>query len=90
MGIKVFYLPQKKGTDYFSFLKVAKILRQEKIEVIHTHNTQPFIDGTIGALLSGVKTIVHTDHARDFPDKRHVGPPRPNHTKRKKRAASFG
>lgn len=70
LGIKVHYLPQKEnGTDYFSFLKVAKILRQEKIEVIHTHNTQPFVDGTIGALLSGVKTIVHTDHARDFPDK---------------------
>ena len=70
LGIKVFFLPQKKGTDYFSFLGVAKILRREKIEVIHTHNTQPFIDGTIGALLSGVKTIVHTDHARSFPDKR--------------------
>ena len=70
LGIKVFCLPQKKRTDYFSFLKVAKILRQEKIDVIHTHNTQPFIDGTIGALLSGVKTIVHTDHARDFPDKK--------------------
>ncbi len=70
MGIRVFFLPQKAGPDYFSFLKVAKILRHERIDVIHTHNTQPFIDGTIGALLSGVKTIVHTDHARDFPDKR--------------------
>lgn len=70
LGIKVFFLPQKRGTDYFSFLKVAKILRREKIEVIHTHNTQPFIDGTLGALLSGVKTIIHTDHARDFPDKK--------------------
>jgi glycosyltransferase involved in cell wall biosynthesis len=71
MGIKVFLLPQKlNGTDYFSFLKVAGILRKEKVDIIHTHNTQPFIDGTIGALLSGVKTIVHTDHARDFPDKR--------------------
>ena len=70
LGIKVFFLPQKKGTDYFSFLKVAKILRREKIDVIHTHNTQPFVDGTLGALMSGVRTIVHTDHARVFPDKR--------------------
>jgi sugar transferase (PEP-CTERM/EpsH1 system associated) len=70
MGIKVHFLPQTKGTDYLSFLKVAKILRHEKPDVIHTHNTQPFIDGTIGALLAGVKTIVHTDHARIFPDKR--------------------
>ena len=70
MGIKVFFLPQKAGPDYFSFLKVAKILRHERVNVIHTHNTQPFIDGTIGSLLSGVKTIIHTDHARDFPDKK--------------------
>jgi glycosyltransferase involved in cell wall biosynthesis len=71
LGIKVILLPQKNnGTDYFSFLKVAKILRQEKIDIIHTHNTQPFIDGTIGSLMSGIKTIVHTDHSRNFPDKR--------------------
>lgn len=71
MGIKVFFLPQKEnGTDYLSFLKVGRILRENRIEVIHTHNTQPFVDGTLGALMSGVKTVVHTDHARDFPDKR--------------------
>ncbi|HDN73575.1 MAG TPA: glycosyltransferase [Archaeoglobus sp.] len=72
MGIKVHFLPQpQNGTDYFSFLKVAKILRKEEIDIIHTHNTQPFVDGTLGALLSGRRiTIVHTDHARDFPDKR--------------------
>jgi len=71
LGIKVFLLPQKKnGTDYFTFWKLSKMLRQERTNVIHTHNTQPFIDGTIAALLSNVKTVVHTDHARDFPDKR--------------------
>jgi len=70
-GVKVIYLPQKhSGTDYFSFLKVAKILRDEQIDIIHTHNTQPLVDGTIGAILSGVKTIIHTDHARKFPDKK--------------------
>jgi len=71
MGIPVFLLPQKKnGTDYFAFVKVARILKQEKIDIIHTHNTQPFIDGSIGALMSGVKTIVHTEHGRTFPDKK--------------------
>jgi len=70
LGIKVYLIPQKEGTDYFTFLKVAKILKQEKIDVIHTHNTQPFVDGTIAAILAGVKTIIHTDHARIFPDKK--------------------
>lgn len=69
-GIPVILLPQKeRGTDYFSFLKVARLLRTMQVDVIHSHNTQPLVDGTIGAMLAGVRTVVHTDHARSFPDK---------------------
>lgn len=72
MGIEVLSLPPtKSGTDYWSFLKVGKILREKKIDIIHTHNTQPLFDGTMGAMISGsVKTIVHTDHARGAPGAR--------------------
>jgi glycosyltransferase involved in cell wall biosynthesis len=71
MGVETFLLPQKKNrTDYLSFMKIAKILKNQKIDIIHTHNTQPFIEGTIAALMAGVRTIVHTDHARYFPDKK--------------------
>jgi len=67
LGVKVFCLPQKENaTDYFSFLIVARILREQNVKVIHTHNTQPFFDGAMAGLISGVKTIVHTDHVRDL------------------------
>jgi glycosyltransferase involved in cell wall biosynthesis len=67
----VHLVPRKKrGTDYFAFLEVARILRQNEIEILHTHNTDPFVEGTLGAILAGVGTIVHSDHARLFPDKR--------------------
>lgn len=70
LGVPVYLLEQKTdGADYLAFLKVANLLKTLKIDVIHTHNTQPFFDGTVGALIAGVKTIVHTDHARSFPDK---------------------
>jgi sugar transferase (PEP-CTERM/EpsH1 system associated) len=70
-GTKVMLVPQVQGrADYFCFVKVARILRDERIDVIHTHNTQPFLDGTMGAMISGVRTVVHTDHSRLFPDKR--------------------
>ena len=55
--------------DYFAFRKVARVLREQAIDVIHTHNTQAFLDGTVGGLLAGTRTMVHTDHARSFPDK---------------------
>lgn len=71
LGIPVMLLPQKAdGPDYLAFRKVARILRDRRIDVIHTHNTQPLVDGVIGGLLAGVKTMIHTDHARHFPDKR--------------------
>ena len=68
-GAKIFSIPQKNRTDYLSFLKVAKILRNERIDIIHTHNTQPLLDGCLGSLFYPVKKIIHTDHARLFPDK---------------------
>lgn len=70
LDIEVILVPQVKKTDYFAFVKLAHIMREMKIDIIHTHNTQSFIDGTLAALLSGVKTIVHTDHSRTFPDKK--------------------
>jgi glycosyltransferase involved in cell wall biosynthesis len=71
LEIPVTLLPQKaRGPDYLSFLKVARILRVERPDVIHTHNTQPLMDGTAGVLLTGRIGIVHTDHGRQFPDKR--------------------
>ncbi len=70
LDIEVILVPQVKKVDYFAFVKLARIIREMKIDIIHTHNTQSFIDGTLAALLAGVKTIVHTDHSRPFPDKK--------------------
>jgi glycosyltransferase involved in cell wall biosynthesis len=55
--------------DYFPFRRVARVLRERRVDVVHTHNTEPFISGGIGAILAGTPTLIHTDHARPFPDK---------------------
>ena len=59
----------EKG-DYFAFWKVARELRKRRIDVIHTHNSLALFDGFAAARVSGVRAHVHTDHARNFPDKR--------------------
>ena len=69
-GIPVLEIEHTPGeADYLAFRKVARVLREQAIDVIHTHNTQAFLDGALGGLLAGTRTIVHTDHARLFPDK---------------------
>jgi len=72
MGINIACL-DRSGTakDYFNFLKIRKFLLAGEFNIIHTHNTEPFIDGTLSALISNVKTLIHTDHARNFPDHKH-------------------
>lgn len=69
LGIPVHCLPWAEGRpDYMAFRKVERLLRERRIDVVHTHNTNALIDAGIGARLAGVRTVVHTDHARDFPD----------------------
>ncbi|MEW6442091.1 MAG: glycosyltransferase family 4 protein [bacterium] len=70
-GIRVRMVNRPSGPGkYLSFLQVASIIRDSGAQVIHTHNTEPFIDGTLGGLLAGVPVKVHTDHARRYPDKK--------------------
>lgn len=57
------------GPDYGAWRRVADVLRRESVDVVHTHNTQAFIHGGIGKFLARIPTLVHTDHARDFPDR---------------------
>ena len=57
-------------TNYFSFIDVYRLLKKESVDIIHTHNTNPFIDGGVASLIAGTPVRIHTDHARAYPDKK--------------------
>jgi len=70
-GIRVIKIAaSSKPVDYSCFWKIYQILKLERPTIIHTHNTQPYIEGVVAALMAGVPVRIHTDHAREFPDKR--------------------
>jgi sugar transferase (PEP-CTERM/EpsH1 system associated) len=70
-SIKVIKLPAaQNGVDYLAFWKLYKILRDERPHIIHTHNTQPFVEGSLAAFLAKVPVCIHTEHGRQFPDKK--------------------
>lgn len=70
-GVPVTLLERPRGRpDYLPFLRIARVLRAFSADVVHTHNTEPLIGAGIASLLAGTRTLVHTDHARPFPDKR--------------------
>ncbi len=71
-GVKIYLLNERnRKKDYFLFFKLARLLKQVKPDIIHTHNTHALIDGTLAGIMEKVSCIIHTDHARQFPDTKH-------------------
>ena len=69
-GIPLWEMPwPERGADRGMFLKVFRLMREQRYDVVHTHNTHPFLDGGLAAFLARVPVRIHTDHARPFPDK---------------------
>jgi glycosyltransferase involved in cell wall biosynthesis len=51
-------------------LSLARHLRREEFDIVHTHSTEAGIIGRFAAALAGVPTVVHTVHGVPFADDR--------------------
>ena len=47
-----------------TIVQLAKVLRSERIQAVHTHNTYAHFYGAMAAKLAGVPVIVNTQHGR--------------------------
>ena len=45
-------------------VRLARLLRRERADVVHTHNDRPLIYAPLAARLAGVRRVVHTRHGR--------------------------
>ena len=50
------------AADARAALELARILRRERFDIVHTHNTKPGIVGRVAARLVGVPCVVNTVH----------------------------
>jgi glycosyltransferase involved in cell wall biosynthesis len=71
-NIKVISLDANRSRliKQISWFQLAKILRMERPDIIHSHNTAAFLDAVPAYCLSPCRALIHTDHTRKFPDKR--------------------
>lgn len=69
VGIKVFCLWKKKRYDFFSLVKIIKIIKKNDINIIHTHNPSGSMWGVTAAVLGGGRTIIRTEHTIYRPQK---------------------
>jgi glycosyltransferase involved in cell wall biosynthesis len=61
--------PQPK-VDYFTFVKLLKVIWARRIDVVHTHTTHGLVDATLCKLLIPRLKVVHTFHFGNYPHTR--------------------
>jgi glycosyltransferase involved in cell wall biosynthesis len=72
-GIEVLQLEDedvKSQVDYFTFRKLLRVVRERRIQVIHTHTTHGLVDAALCRLLSPGLKVIHTFHFGNYPHTR--------------------
>lgn len=68
-GVDVVCLGRRPGRDWRTAWRLARELRQRKIDVIHAHQYTPFFYSAVARILAGFgPKLVFTEHGRHFPD----------------------
>src|ERR1035438_4019054 len=52
--------------DWFALLRIERILREQKPDIVHTHSGKAGILGRLAARRAGVPIIIHTIHGPSF------------------------
>ena len=60
-NIKLWNLTKARGNDVTLPFRLAKILKKERIDVLHTHNWGTVVDGIMAAKLARIK-VIHGEH----------------------------
>jgi len=66
---KLITLNKKEGNDPGLILKLSKVFRKEKIDILHSHSWGTLVEGILAAKLAGVPVILHGEHGtfhKDF------------------------
>ncbi|PZD95521.1 glycosyltransferase family 1 protein [Paenibacillus sambharensis] len=58
--------PIKPLDDLRSIFRVAKVLKQEQYDIVHTHTAKAGVVGRIAARLARVPVVIHTTHGLPF------------------------
>ena len=71
LGVEVRFVPSlvravRPFRDLAALLALARIFREERPDIVHTHSSKAGILGRLAARLAGVPRVVHTIHGYGF------------------------
>lgn len=56
--------------DYFTFIKLLRLIRMKRIDVVHTHSADALADSAVCKLLMPHLKLIHTFHFGNYPNLR--------------------
>lgn len=65
-GIKLFCLDKKAGFSMYTIIKLAWLLKREKIHIVHSHNPGAMIYAAIAARIARIPVVINTRHGRNI------------------------
>ena len=67
-GFSVRFLNRGTGIDLGCARRLALVTREEKVDLLHTHQYTPFVYGMMSRLFQRYRPILFTEHGRFHPD----------------------
>jgi sugar transferase (PEP-CTERM/EpsH1 system associated) len=67
---RVYEMGWRGGNDFALPLKLARLFRETRPDIVHTRNAESYFYGFLGAKLAGVPCIIHSEHGRTFNDRK--------------------
>jgi sugar transferase (PEP-CTERM/EpsH1 system associated) len=65
-GVEIVALHKRRGHDVGVVCRLARLLRERRIDVVHCHNWGTAVESVAAAAIAGVRTVVHTQHGLDY------------------------
>lgn len=69
-GVAVMALGRRPGRDWRLVRRIARIVRERRIELLHAHQYSPLFYAALAKVHSGCRTkLLFTEHGRHYPDR---------------------
>lgn len=68
-GLKVFELNAPEGFNAPTLLRVAKFIKEKKVDILHSHNIHPHMFAVVSGFFTG-RPVIHTKHGRNYPGRK--------------------
>jgi glycosyltransferase involved in cell wall biosynthesis len=61
----------ESSVDYLTFLKLRRVIKDKRVDIVHTHTTHGLVDASVCKLIKPSLKVVHTFHFGNYP---HIRP----------------